>query len=697
MKKHLLFLAICLITVNLFATNNRTIALLDLTARNAESNNGELFSAEHALKVAGLPFIITTNVNLAIQYGVVMTSSSVSSSTFVTIEKDSLVAYVNRGGTFIVPNLSDSFFYPLFGISANVQCDTLHRISFDMTLSDPTMRWLNDTLEQTISLGAWRIDTTYSARSYTTTTSTVLARYNNGTNAIVRNNYGSGKAYLLGFSFRYMILFPEIDKDCEAQRTYSNGFEPTSDAWILFVKGICVTQISNSVWLHTSPYNSRATFMLTHDIDAQTSYDTMNLYADYENSIGIKAFYFCTTHFLRDSVMTNYYNPAQIQYVMSKGHIIGSHSVGHFWDFDVTATVPYGVFGNTELNYRPYNAGVGQGVGTPTVGATVLGETELSKNLLQTDLGINCRSFRAGYLCYNNKLVDGLDTVGYVYNSTYSANDVLTNFPYLNHMDRQSSGRISHVWEIPMTISDVFEADRFSDSNYVQKEAIWFDVLTRNADNYSPTVLLLHPTRTYKMIAEQMLINSLPANIGIYDFETFADYWVAREAVTFTSSLSNDSLTIIVPHTQLPLDDKISFVVDNGQSLVNIKAQDDLGNPMFVYQSNWDNNGIIVHFGYMTTVGIHSTGGGDQDVVANIFPNPFSNSTAIEVGQKEAGLFNITIYNIFGQLIKTVVNENRPSGIYHETFNAEGIAAGTYFCKITTGTKTIVKRIVINK
>ena len=693
--KKLLLLLLLIFSLNSFSTNHRTIAILDLTARNSETTGGELYAATHVLKVAGLPFIITTDVNQAIQYGVVMATSKVSSSTFIIAEKDSLIAYVNRGGTFIVPNLTDSYFYSLFGISGYYQTDTLHRISFDVSQPDPTMRWLNDTLEQTISLGRWDIDTTYAARSYTATTAAVLAHYNDGNNAIVKNYYGSGKAYLLGFSFRYMILFPQINKDCEAQRTYSNGFEPTSDAWILFIKGVCISQIPNSVWLHTSPYNSKATFIITHDIDAKTSYDTMNYYADYEHSIGIQATYFCTTHYEYDSVMTNYYNPSQIQYVMSQGQKIGSHSVGHFWDFDDAAAFPYGITGNDTSNYHPYNAGVGQGVGVPTLGGTVLGETEVSKNLLQDDLGINCRSFRAGYLCYPKKLINALDTLGYLFNSTYSANDVLTNFPYLNHKDRTSSGAMSSVWEIPMTISDVFMADRFNDTNYIQKEAIWFDVLKRNAANYAPTVLLIHPTRTYKLLAEQMMIDSLPSGIAVYDLETYGDYWAARHTVTFSSLISNDTLTIIIPNSLLPLNDKISFVVDSGQSLQHIKAQDDLGNPITVTQANWDNNGVIVYFSDFSVNLNSGKGKANSGITVNCFPNPFSHTATIEVWQQQTGQLTITIYNMYGQVVKQLVNENRNPGIYREQFTAENLAAGTYFCKITSGNKSTVKKLAL--
>ena len=313
-------------------------------------------------------------------------------------------------------------------------------------------------------------------------------------------------------------------------------------------------------------------------------------------------------------------------------------------------------------------------------------------------LKISVRSFRAGYLCFNPYLVRALDSVGYSYNSTNAANDLLTNFPFVNHKYKHSYSPLGNVWELPMTLSDVFHDDPITASNYMQKEAIWLDVVTRNTQNYAPTVLLIHPTRYYKLFAEQQLVNQLPPKVALVNFETFADYWVARNNVSFTTSLLNDTLTIIVPNSLLPLNDQISFVVDDGQSLLLIKVQDDLGNSIASIQSNWDNNGILVHFGYANTGINENNGAGENDITASCFPNPFSNTTTVEVWQKENCNLNVTLYNIYGQVVKTLVNEKRTPGIYRDQLDASDISGGIYFCKIISGNKSVVKKLlIINK
>ncbi len=715
MKKLLLLSFVFLLSLNLFPDNVRTVAVFDLTARDSMSHNADILGLEHLLKVAGIPYIVTPYWDTASRYHVVLATNTffLHDSTFIptitTAEEDSIKSWIFNGGVFVAPNMKDSALYACFGVSSVTWAENRHHIIFNTSLGDPTMRWINDSLEINISLGRDNLPTVISSRAFVTTTATTLATYESMDSAsITRNDWGLGKAYALGVSYKNMITLPQMSKDEEAQRTWSNGFEPTSDAWILFIKGICINSIPNSVWLHTSPFDSKSSLMITHDIDAQTSYDTMHYYADYEKSLGISTFYFCTTHYVQDGWLSPFYNQSdisRIQYVMSMGHTIGCHSVSHVWDFDSTY-IPFdngiGLGNYTTTNYQPY-AYPYNVAGTPhSIGVTVLGETQLARNLLQQDLGVPIRSFRSGYLCNNRDLVRGLDTVGYTYNSTYSANDVLTNFPYRDHKFRNYRGPMSKVWELPMTLSDVFASDHITGDNYLQKEAIWISVVNKNMANNAPTVILIHPTRYYKLFAEQLLINQLDPKVDLVNFETFADYWVQRDSLRFTTTLQNGVLTIWVAHSQAALlnstwpSSPISFVVDNGQSLTSILLKDSLtGTPVANIQSNWDNNGKLVHFGYYIS-GVNSKeAAGNDAITVNCYPNPFSNITTIEVWQKETGMLNISVYNVYGQLIKTIANEKRSPGIYHDRFDAEGISTGTYFCKITTGNKSVVKKLMV--
>ncbi|MGE3823813.1 MAG: T9SS type A sorting domain-containing protein, partial [Bacteroidia bacterium] len=675
----------------------RTRADLDLTVNNSETSGGELFSITHILKVAGLPFIITSDVDTAIQYRVVIASSKLEEATLNTVEKDALISYVSNGGCLIAPMVRDSYLFSLFGISATDLTPEHFNISFDMSLNHPAFRWLNDSLEQTISLGdTSQFSEFLNTLSYEVSDAVSLAVYNDTTSAITTNTYGSGETYALGFPFKSLIAVNQTNRDYEAQRISSNGFEPGSDAVILLIKAICTKALSNAVWLHTSPYESRSTLMVTHDVDATTAFDTMQYYADYEHTIGLSATYMITTHYIDDGCMADYFKPAnypKVQYLLDKGHKLASHSVGHFVDFGNETIAPIGILGNTTSNYLPYDSCNA----SPTIGSTVLGETEVSKNLLEQIFGVTIHTFRAGHLAFNDKLTNALDTLGYQYNTTVSASDVLTNFPFQSYKDRVSIGSLSDIIEIPLTISDVFNDESISAENYHEKVAVWLDVILRNKANYAPNVLLIHPTRLFKLDAEQELIEQLSDDIMVCDFETYADFWKRRNEIEFQTQLSNDTLTVIIPNTLMPLDSAISFIVDNGQNLAMIKAQDNSGNPIAVIQSDWDDNGVIIHFDYYTPVSIVPSNIAENETTLNCYPNPFTNEITVEVNVSSQSQVNLSIHNLMGNTIQNFNTETLYPGTHLYKWNPEYLASGIYICRLTVNNRTLFKKISFSK
>lgn len=68
------------------------------------------------------------------------------------------------------------------------------------------------------------------------------------------------------------------------------------------------------------------------------------------------------------------------------------------------------------------------------------------------------------------------------------------------------------------------------------------------------------------------------------------------------------------------------------------------------------------------------------------YPNPFNPSTSITYHLPNAGLVKLKIYNILGEEIASLVNEEQPAGIYSINWNAvsvnSGLASGVYICSI---------------
>jgi len=85
------------------------------------------------------------------------------------------------------------------------------------------------------------------------------------------------------------------------------------------------------------------------------------------------------------------------------------------------------------------------------------------------------------------------------------------------------------------------------------------------------------------------------------------------------------------------------------------------------------------------------------DLLQN-YPNPFNPETKIKFVLPEKSFVTIKIYNILGQLVETLVdNERLDAGIHQTSFNGNNLSSGIYFYKIETEKFTQSKRMVLLK
>jgi hypothetical protein len=65
-------------------------------------------------------------------------------------------------------------------------------------------------------------------------------------------------------------------------------------------------------------------------------------------------------------------------------------------------------------------------------------------------------------------------------------------------------------------------------------------------------------------------------------------------------------------------------------------------------------------------------------------PNPFSTTTEIVYSLPEAGKVNLTVMNVYGTEIETIVEDvTQSAGTYTVTFSASGLNAGVYLYRLT--------------
>ncbi|MFI5203928.1 MAG: T9SS type A sorting domain-containing protein [Flavobacteriales bacterium] len=682
MKKHTLFTFLFFFSVlAAICQPNRKVVVLNMDDINNETNNSRHVAVIRLMRLTGVAFDTTSDFTTAFTYPIVITGSRILDNVLTTPQHNQFINYVTAGGVLLTSNMRDTALFNLSGISTSTNSSILCEIMFDTTFLPQLYHDIDDSLEVDISIGDTAGPSSFATRQYLLTTATSMANYENGTCALAYNTVGNGHVYTFGPDFRDISLRNQLDLDVNANRIYSNGFEPSTDVISFLVRNIVRRHIPNSVYKYTVPGQASSVFMITHDIDSDSGIDTMYMFSNYEVTKGIKAMYNITTRYTNDNWLTSFYigSWSEVHALLADGHILASHSVGHFPDFDNETLFPLGTTGNTPAQYQPfYAAGI-------TTGGTVMGEVEVSKELIEDDHTVVIRSFRAGHLCYNDSLILGLETMGYQFNSTHSANNILTSFPFYDMKVRSFSSSESTILEIPMTISDVFNSDPINSSNYIQKVNIWKNVCRKYNANHSPVSLLIHPNRVYKLTAQQMLVDSLPADMEFIGMEDYGNFWRKRDSLLYHTYVTADTLFVQMDNNTLAADQ--SFVIDmNG--LDTARFFDVLGEELYF---EWDTmpNGRRLY--YPVAPPDYISENTVNQVEMHVYPNPTNGRIAI-VTSENLPKGKIEVADMTG---KVVYNEN---WLYGNRMlidlGALSLHSGVYFLKYHSSEKVIVSRII---
>jgi len=144
------------------------------------------------------------------------------------------------------------------------------------------------------------------------------------------------------------------------------------------------------------------------------------------------------------------------------------------------------------------------------------------------------------------------------------------------------------------------------------------------------------------------------------------------------------------------------FSMAGGRSLSdNYILNDAVGQPLPV--------GSIISDNYILSAGFFYNGETATDIddeepeipeqfkLENNFPNPFNPTTTIEYSIPEDSDVTISIYDLNGKLIQTLVDDNKTAGFHKTIWNATNTSSGVYFYKITAGYFTAVKKCVLMK
>jgi len=77
------------------------------------------------------------------------------------------------------------------------------------------------------------------------------------------------------------------------------------------------------------------------------------------------------------------------------------------------------------------------------------------------------------------------------------------------------------------------------------------------------------------------------------------------------------------------------------------------------------------------------------------YPNPFNSSTVITFSLPKGGPVKLTVFDILGREVARLVDEEREPGVQTVSFDASGLSSGIYTYRITAGTDSRAKKMLL--
>jgi hypothetical protein len=108
------------------------------------------------------------------------------------------------------------------------------------------------------------------------------------------------------------------------------------------------------------------------------------------------------------------------------------------------------------------------------------------------------------------------------------------------------------------------------------------------------------------------------------------------------------------------------------------------------YALGWQGEATGIKYAFKTDVPNHY-------VLSQNYPNPFNSTTSIKYSVKRAGNVKIEIFNMSGQKIKTLIDEETEAGNFSIHWDASNISSGIYFYKMQVGPYEKIKKSLLIK
>jgi hypothetical protein len=85
----------------------------------------------------------------------------------------------------------------------------------------------------------------------------------------------------------------------------------------------------------------------------------------------------------------------------------------------------------------------------------------------------------------------------------------------------------------------------------------------------------------------------------------------------------------------------------------------------------------------------------EQFVLHQNYPNPFNPTTTFKFSIPHSGHVSLKVFNLLGEEVETLVDEELQAGTFTKNWNAKEYSSGVYFYRLTSGTFSETKKLVV--
>jgi len=107
----------------------------------------------------------------------------------------------------------------------------------------------------------------------------------------------------------------------------------------------------------------------------------------------------------------------------------------------------------------------------------------------------------------------------------------------------------------------------------------------------------------------------------------------------------------------------------------------------------------VVNLTLSVTTGVADAGTTQPEAfsLAQNYPNPFNPSTVISYQLASAGRVDLRVFDVLGREVAVLVSGAQSSGTHSVNFNGSALASGVYLYRLSIGSTTITKKMLLMK